>query len=153
MKVILTAGEDAAGEVHLLYLGKDAEVAIKHLENPPPGIIKTALFKKPNWDKRRHFPANVLPETPAEPSTLETPVVVPPANDLPESGSELEQGSLDDEAGEPAQTDLPPADAPVSAPAEETPAETSTTAILEAAEEKPAKAAKAAKAAKGGKKS
>lgn len=58
MKIILTAGEDAQGKIHLLYLGPDADHGIKALENPPPGIIRTALFKKPNWDKRRQFPEN-----------------------------------------------------------------------------------------------
>lgn len=75
MKLFLTVGEDAAGNLHLLYLGRDGDHAYQAMEHPPEnrGIVKTGLFKKPSMDRRRLFSPSATPPASENPAGVTNP--------------------------------------------------------------------------------
>lgn len=50
----------------ILYAGRDATAADAVSLAPPPGILRTEMFKNPIVVRRRTYPENTLPETTPE---------------------------------------------------------------------------------------
>ena len=65
----------AAFEV--LYAGRDATAADAASLTPPPGILRTELFKNPVVVRRRSFPENIAAEEEAKPAKPSKPKADP----------------------------------------------------------------------------
>lgn len=57
--------EGSQAPFQVLYAGRDASAADGLSLSPPPGFVRTQLFKNPAVVRTRSYPENILPADPA----------------------------------------------------------------------------------------